>query len=93
MQLKVLKNFPNFFFVEEGQKVGVEVSKEEVKATLAQFSKHKSPDPDGCPTEFFLHFFDLMGEEITLLINESRRLGSIPGSLNATFLVLMPKKD
>ena len=38
-QLKVLKNFPNFFSAEEGQNVGAKVSKEEVKYTLSQFSK------------------------------------------------------
>lgn len=89
--LKVLNIFPNFFSVEEGLKVGEEVSKEEVKTTLSQFAKDKSPRPDGWPAKFFLHLFDLLGDEITLLINETCRLGSIPASLNCTFLVLIPK--
>ena len=73
--------------------MGVEVSKEEVEHILSNFARDKSPELDGWQTEFYLHFFDLMGEEIDLVVNESHCLGKVPDSLNSTFLVLIPKKD
>ena len=64
------------------------------KHILSHFSKDKAiPGPDGRMTELFLHFFELLGDEITLVVKESRLLGKIPTSLNATFLFLIPKKD
>ena len=92
-QENILKNFPKFFFDEEGLNVGVKVSKEEVEHILSKFARDKSPELDGWQTEFYLHFFELMGGEINLVVNESHCLGKVPDSLNSTFLVLIPKKD
>jgi hypothetical protein len=43
--------------------------------------------------EFFLAFFDLLGEDILGLVEESRRKGRVSGALNATFVALIPKSD
>ena len=40
--------------------------------------KDKNPDPNVWPVEFFIDFFDLLGKELTPIINESQRLGQVP---------------
>jgi hypothetical protein len=43
--------------------------------------------------EFFLAFFDILGDDILEMVEESRRKGRVTGALNATFLALIPKSD
>jgi hypothetical protein len=69
------------------------VTLEELKSILFHFKKEKSSGPDGWTTEFFIYFFDLVGEDLLAMVEESRRLGSIVGGLNSTFLTLIPKAN
>jgi hypothetical protein len=64
----------------------------EIKSTLQKFKKERSPGPDGWTSEFFLHFFDLVGEDLLQMVEDSRIKGKVIGSLNSTFLVLIPKQ-
>ena len=43
--------------------------------------------------EFFLAFFDLLGNDLVNLVEESRQEGRVIPSLNSTFIALIPKKD
>jgi hypothetical protein len=65
----------------------------ELKSTLSLLKKEKSPGPDGWTTEFFSLYFDLVGSDLLQMIEDSRIKGKINNSLNATFLVLIPKSD
>ena len=40
-----------------------------------------------------LHFFDLIGLDILKVVEQSRNEGRVSGSLNATFITLIPKSD
>lgn len=44
------------------------VTKEEVEAVMKSMAKDKSPGPDGWTIELFLHFFDLIGAEISEVV-------------------------
>jgi hypothetical protein len=44
-------------------------------------------------TEFFTFFFYLVGEDLLAMVEESRRLGSISGCINSTFLTLILKTN
>ena len=44
----------------------------EVDAVLRGFKKDKSPGPDGWPVEFFLAFYDLVGEELVKAVEQAR---------------------
>jgi hypothetical protein len=57
------------------------------------FKKEKSPRPDGWSVELYLHFFDLMGEDLLALVEETLTSGRIEGSINSTFLALIPKNN
>jgi hypothetical protein len=52
----------------------------------------KSSGPDRFPVEFFKFFYDLIKEDLLLMIKESQSEGRIFGPLNSTFLCLIPKK-
>ena len=53
------------FEEEDNITIGRSVTKAEVKETLRLFVKDKSPGLDGWTVEFYSHFFDLLGQEIT----------------------------
>jgi hypothetical protein len=69
------------------------VTLEELKVVLNSFQKDKIPRPDGWTIEFFLGFFDSIGQDILSLVEETRITGQMPLSLNSTFIALIPNKD
>jgi len=85
--------FPHFISDEAAAELFKPVTLTEIKDILLLFKKERSPGPDGWTSEFFIFFFDLVGEDLLLLVEDSRLKGKISRSLNATFLVLIPKKD
>ena len=62
-----------------------------LEVVLKGFKKDKSPGPDGWPVEFFLAFFDLMGGNLVMAVEQARLHGKVSGALNSTFLTLIPK--
>ena len=64
-----------------------------MESALKSFKKEKAPGPDGFPVEFFLAFFDLLGEELVELVEDARISGRVLPSLNSTFITLVPKSD
>jgi hypothetical protein len=71
----------------------MQVTLEELKIVMNSFQKDKSPGPDGWTIEFFLGFFDVIGQGILSLVEETRLSGQMPLSLNSTFIALIPKTD
>jgi hypothetical protein len=78
---------------EEASSLYDPVTLEEIKDVLTLFKRDKSPGPDGWTVELFTYYFDLVGEDLVQMIEESRKSGSITGSLNSTFLALIPKEN
>jgi hypothetical protein len=66
---------------------------QEISSALKSFSKDKSPGPDGWTVEFYLHFFDLIGQDLLELVEDNRLRGKVIGAINSTFLTLIPKTD
>ena len=64
---------------------------EELSSSLKAFTKYKSPGSDGWTLEFFLLFFEMIGEDLLGMVEESRRKGEVIKALNAIFLILIPK--
>jgi hypothetical protein len=58
---------------------------------LKAFAKDKSRGPDGWIVDFFLHYFNMVGEELLVVVEELSRRGEVIKALNLTFLVLIPK--
>ena len=70
-----------------------EVTEEELNKIISTFQKGKSPGPHGFTLEFFLGFYDLIKDDILKVVRESQREGKVLGSMNATFITLIPKKQ
>lgn len=85
--------FHRYVEEEEADHLMDPVTKEEVESVIKSMEKEKSPGPDGWSTEFFLHFFEQIGAEITDVVEESRLKGEVYSPLNATFIALIPKKE
>jgi hypothetical protein len=79
------------FSEEEGNRLVDSLA--EVLKTLKGFKCSKSPGPDGWTVEFFLAFFDIVGNELLEVVEELRMLGKVSGAMNATFIALIPKSD
>jgi len=77
----------------DNQLLGRLISKEEIEDILSSIVKYKGPGPNGCGMELFIQFRDLMGLNIMAATEEYRTKGFIPGVINATFIVLIPKKE
>jgi hypothetical protein len=92
-QLNVVRRYPRFFSDEETRTMDSQVTLDEIKKVLEDFEKSKSPGPDGWTVEFFLEFFDILGETLRGAVEESRITGVVTGGLNATFITLIPKTD
>ena len=90
--MRIAQCFPRFIEGDEAEDISGPVSKEEVEAAMKTMGKEKSPGPDGWTIELFLHFFDLIGPDITEVVEESRRKGEIYKPFNSTFIALIPKK-
>jgi hypothetical protein len=69
------------------------VSLPEIKHILLHFKKERSPGPDGWTTEFFSHFFDIVGPDLLSMVEDVRIRGKISKSINSTFLVMIPKEN
>jgi hypothetical protein len=62
-----------------------------VEIVVAIIPGDKSPSLYGWTQELFHHFFDLMGNDLMDVVQESRTSGKVSASLNATFVALIPK--
>jgi len=77
---------------EEGNRdIYVEVTESELKDTLQRFQKDKILGPTSWSIQFYLGFFNLIGDDILKVIEESILNGRIHSPLNTTFIALIPK--
>jgi hypothetical protein len=65
----------------------------ELEAILKLFKKEKSLGPDGWTVELYIHFFEIMGEDLLALVEETHISGRISSIINSTFIKLIPKTN
>ena len=91
--LEVLDLFPRAIIEEMNDELTKDILEEEIKQVLHSFQKGKSPSLDGLTLEVFLGFYDLIKKDILALVQESRKSRKLLGSMNSTFIALIPKKQ
>ena len=64
----------------------------EAHAALLGMAKGKSPGSDGLPSEFYVAFWDLLGEDLVNVFNASLEAGLLPFSQRETLIALIFKK-
>jgi hypothetical protein len=90
-QIASVRLYPRMVSVEDVLILEKPCTIEEVLDVLRGFTKDKSPGPDGWTVEFFLHFFDLVANDLLEAVEESRLTGEVNRSMNSTFIALIPK--
>lgn len=65
---------------------------EEIKKVVFSFEGSKALGPNGFPLLFFQWFWDIVGEDVEKAVKDFFCSRNILKELNATFLVLIPKK-
>ena len=68
-------------------------TKDELFSALKGLQTGKTPGSDGLPTEFYLAFWDDLGDFLVLVLNERYRLGVLTCSQRESLLRLLYKKD
>lgn len=91
--IRVAQFFPSFVDEEGNKAIMAPVSKLEIEDILKGMQKDKIPGLDGWTVEFFQHFFDVLGDDLVAVVEESRVSGTICPPFNSTFLALIPKYD
>ena len=66
---------------------------EEIWTAISRLNGDKAPGPDGFPLVFWSFSWDFVKAEVLGFFKEFHEQGKFVRSLNATFLVLVPKKQ
>jgi len=79
--------------MEEVKHLNREVTMRELEATLKWFKSDKSSSSDGWSVEFYLAFFEALGNDLLKVTKECKKSGHMHGAINTTFIALIPKSD
>lgn len=69
------------------------ITKEEILCALRNKKKNKAPGLDGIPYELYLQFWDLVGDDMTILFNTILQTGHMSESQRTALIRLIPKKE
>lgn len=83
--------FPRFVQEEESSSIMEELSDGELKSILYNFQNDKIIGLDGWIVVFFLGLYDIISNDLLLVIKESRKDQKIISSFNSTFIEPIPK--
>jgi hypothetical protein len=90
---RVTSQIPKLITPEQNAALNQPISKEEVEKVVKDMPSGKSPGPDGFTTDFFHHCWDIIGQDVWEVVEESRSSGQVLQAFNATFLSLIPKEE
>ena len=82
---------PTVITDEQNALLVAELSKNEVEEAIQQMAPLKALGPDGFPPLFYQKFWPSIGEDVSKAVLNCLNLGSIPSSINRTFITLIPK--
>lgn len=91
--INVAGHFPRFVNEDEAEELYAPVVTGELEGTLKWFKKDKSLGSDGWTIEFYLAFYDLLGQDFLKVVEECSLSGSLYNAINSTFIALIPKSD
>ena len=67
-------------------------SRDEIKKVVFGMKALKAPRPDGFPLLFYKHYWDIVGDQLTLVVQGFFRNGWLLKEFNKTVISLIPKK-
>ena len=83
----------NEIWSEEATKLEEAFSEEEIWTAVTGLNSNKAPGPDGFPLAFWSFSWDFVKNEVLGFFEEFHEHSRFVKNLNATFLVLIPKKQ
>jgi hypothetical protein len=83
--LKVESYSPRLVGEEENERMYRAVTREELICFLNSYKKYRSPGPYGWTMEFYIEFFDLLGEDLLRVVEEVTIFGRVLIYFNSTF--------
>ncbi|KAL6179181.1 hypothetical protein ACLB2K_050697 [Fragaria x ananassa] len=66
-------------------------SQDEIRYALFQMYPTKVSGPDGMPLLFFQHYWDTIGEDVTVAVQNFLQSGQLLREINFTHICLIPK--
>ena len=72
--------------------LGKPLSLQELHSALMNMQGGKAPGIDGLTVEFYKAFWDVIGEDLMAVLNESLAVGLLPLSCRRAVITLLPKK-
>lgn len=88
-----LSNIPITVTQEDNVRLLADITDEEIKITILESPRKKSPGSDGLPIEFYIKFWHVIGPEFTTMCNELLLSTSFPVSFTKGIVVQIPKKS
>ncbi|XP_020249117.1 uncharacterized protein LOC109826498 [Asparagus officinalis] len=67
------------------------VTKEEIRLAVFSIPENKAPGPDGYSSSFYKSAWSIVGDDVTLAIEEFFKTGKLLGAVNSTSITLIPK--
>jgi exonuclease III len=78
---------------EDRDKLDTPLTLAELRQAVNGMAKEKSPGPDGLTSEFYQHFFPILGQLLLRVYENSFANNRLPPSLNTSYITLIPKGD
>ena len=78
---------------EEATRLEESFSEEEIWNAISCLNSDKAPGPDGFPIAFWIYSWEFVKNEVLGFFREFLDQGRFVKNLNASFLVLIPKKQ
>lgn len=66
-------------------------TRQEVGSSLKQMASLKAPGQDGVPSVFYQHYWSSVGDDVSCAVLSCLNSGTVPASLNHTYITLIPK--
>ena len=76
----------------EAYSLEIPFSMEEMSSTLSVLNGDKAPGPDGLTVAFWQLCWDIVRDDVMRMFRDFHETGKFVRSLNATFIVMIPKK-
>ena len=89
---ELLQNLSSFLSPDQSQLCDGYLTADEVLEALTGMARGKSPGSDGLPVEFYLTFWDLLGDDLVEVLNASFDAGLLPFSQRGALITLIHKK-
>ncbi|XP_059068601.1 uncharacterized protein LOC131859090 [Cryptomeria japonica] len=77
----------------QNQALSRPITLEEVKEAVFSMPRDKALGPNGFLAFFFHQFWEVVGDEVWLVVEESRESACVDKELNYTFIALIPKVE